>query len=110
MEALLEKEGAVDSWNDERLDELAGRMDKGFEEAATKVELTALKNEVNVRFDRVDERFTEVNRRFGEVDQRLDRIDNRLLRIDSHLGRMNNTLLVAAFGVIAALIANGFAG
>jgi hypothetical protein len=96
MEALLEKEGTVESWNDERLDELARRMDKGFEEAATKVEM-------NLRFDRVDERFKE-------VDRRLDGIDTRLLQIEGHLGRMNNTLLLAAFGVIGALIANGVLG
>jgi hypothetical protein len=32
MEALLEKEGNVDSWNDERLDELSRRVDDGFKE------------------------------------------------------------------------------
>lgn len=32
MEALLEKEGDVESWNDERLDELSRRMDNGFKE------------------------------------------------------------------------------
>jgi hypothetical protein len=32
MEALLEKEGTVESWNDERLDELSRRMDAGFRE------------------------------------------------------------------------------
>ena len=32
MEALLEKEGNVESWNDERLDELSRRMDAGFSE------------------------------------------------------------------------------
>lgn len=31
MEALLEKEGDVESWNDERLDELSRRIDAGFE-------------------------------------------------------------------------------
>ncbi len=28
----MEKEGTVESWNDERLDELSRRMDAGFEE------------------------------------------------------------------------------
>ena len=42
MEALLEKEGDVESWNDERLDELSRRVDAGFEKMATKVELNAL--------------------------------------------------------------------
>ena len=32
MEALLEKEGKVENWNDERLDELSRRVDSGFKE------------------------------------------------------------------------------
>jgi len=103
MEALLEKEGDVENWNDERMDELSRRMDAGFEKAATK-------EEMNLRFDAVDKRFDEVNRRFGEVGKRFDTIDARLLQINDRLDRMNNTLLVAAFGVIAALLANGIWG
>lgn len=96
MEALLEKEGNVESWNDERLDELSRRMDAGFEKTATK-------EEMNLRFD-------EVNRRFGEVDKRFDLINAHLLQINDRLDRMSNTLLVGAFGVIAAVIANGIWG
>lgn len=32
MEALLEKEGDVENWNDDRLDELSRRVDAGFKE------------------------------------------------------------------------------
>jgi hypothetical protein len=103
MEALLEKEGDVESWNDERLNELSRRVDAGFEETATKVELTALKDETNLRFD-------EVNRRFFEVDRRFDKIDTQLLHIHERLDRLNHTLLVGAGGVIAAVIANGIWG
>lgn len=85
MEALLEKEGNVESWNDERLDELSRRMDAGFEKAATK-------EEMNLRFDAVDKRF--------------DSIDAHLLQINDPLDRLSNSLLIGAFGVIAALIAN----
>jgi len=107
MEALLEKEGTVESWNDERLDELARRMDKGFEGAATKVELSALKNEMNLRFDRVDERFDEFTGRFGEVGKRFDKIDTQFMHVHGRLDRLNHTVLVGAFGVVAAVIANG---
>ena len=79
----------MESWNDERLDELSRRMDAGFEKAATKVELTALKNEMNLRFDGVD-------RRFGEVDKRFDKIDDRL-------ERLNLTLFIGLFGLIATI-------
>ena len=124
MEALLEKEGNVESWNDERLDELARRMDKGFEGMATKVELAALKTEMNLRFDRVDERsdefsgrfgevgkrFDEVNGRFGEVGKRFDKIDGQFMHINDRLDRLDHAVLVGAFGVVAAVLANGFFG
>jgi hypothetical protein len=86
MEVPLEKEGDVESWNDERMSELSRRMDAGFEKAATR-------EEMNLRFD-------EVARRFGEVGKRFDKIGDRL-------DRLNNTLLIGLFGVIAAVIANG---
>jgi hypothetical protein len=103
MEALLVKEADVESWNDERLDELSRRMDSGFEKMATKVELTALRDEANLRFD-------EVNRRFGEVGKRFDKVDTQLLHIHDRLDRLNHTLLVGACGVIAAVMANGIWG
>jgi tetrahydromethanopterin S-methyltransferase subunit G len=96
MEALLEKEGDVENWNDERLDELSRRVDAGFEKAATKVELTALKNEMNLRFDEFSGRFGEFGKRFDKIEDRLD--------------RLNSTLLIGLFGLIAAVIANGIWG
>jgi hypothetical protein len=131
MEALLEKEGEVENWNDDRLDELSRRMDKGFEEMATKVELTGLKNEMSLRFDAVDQRFGEIDRRFdavdrrfgeidrrfddvderfGEVGKRFDKLDSQLLRLNDRLDRQNHALLVGTFGLIAAVLANGFFG
>jgi DNA anti-recombination protein RmuC len=121
MEALLERGTDVENWNDERLDELSRRMDAGFEKTATKVELTAFKDEMNLRFDHVDQRFgemgletsrrfDEVNGRLGEVGKRFDKIDAQLLHITDRLDRMSNSMLVGAFGVIAAVIANGIWG
>lgn len=103
MEALLERGTDVESWNDERLDELSRRMDAGFEKAATK-------EEMNRRFDEVDRRFDEVSGRFGEVGKRFDKIDTQLLHIHDRLDRLNHTLLVGACGVVAAVIANGIWG
>lgn len=100
MEALLEKEGTVESWNDERLDELSRRMDAGFEKAATKVELTALT-------EKMDLRFAEVNRRFGEAGKRFDKIDAQFLQINDRLDRMNQTFFMGVIGLIAAVFANG---
>ncbi|HXQ88591.1 MAG TPA: hypothetical protein VN733_03035 [Solirubrobacterales bacterium] len=96
MEALLERGTHVESWNDERMDELSRRMDAGFEKAATK-------EEMNLRFD-------EVNRRFGEAGKRFDKIDAQFLQINDRLDRMNQTFFMGIFGLIAAVIANGFFG
>jgi hypothetical protein len=100
MEALAMEEGKVENWNDDRLDEFSQRMDTGFGAAATKVELAGTKNEMKLRFN--------------EVNARLDRLEavfvSRFSHIDDRLDRQNNTLLVGALGVIAALIANGIFG
>jgi hypothetical protein len=72
MEALLEREEEqVESWNDERMDELSRRMDAGFEKAATKVELTGLRREVAS----VNE---EMNRRFKEGAAQLERFESHV--------------------------------
>jgi hypothetical protein len=71
MEALLEREGAMDSWNDERLDELSRRMDAGFS-------ATADKEETNRRFDEGAaqlERFeSHVRTEFHRFTDRLDKL------------------------------------
>ncbi|MGN6586985.1 MAG: hypothetical protein ACTHKT_05860 [Solirubrobacterales bacterium] len=103
MEALLEKEGTVESCNDERLDELSRRMDAGFEKvdaslekAATKVELAGLKNEMTLRFREVDRRFDEVTFGIRSLGERFD--------------RLQNTLMIGLIGVITAIVANGIWG
>ena len=66
MEALLEKEADVESWNDERMDELSRRMDAGF---------VGVKEEVNRRFDEGTAR----SRRFEEkVEAEFHRCTDRL--------------------------------
>jgi len=89
MEALLEKEGTVESWNDERLDELSRRMDKGFEKMATK-------EEMNLRFREVDRRFDEVTFGICSLGERFD--------------RLQHTLMIGLIGAITAIVANGIWG
>ncbi len=54
MEALLEKEGDVENWNDDRLDELSRRMDAGF-------------TEMREGFTRVDARFARMDAKFNKL-------------------------------------------
>lgn len=59
MEALLEREEEqVESWNDERLDELSRRVDGGF---------AAIREEMKEGFGKVDRRFERVNDRLDKL-------------------------------------------
>jgi hypothetical protein len=51
---------AREAWTDERLDDLARRMDRGFEEV--KGEVRDLRTEMNARFAAVDARFDAMQR------------------------------------------------
>jgi hypothetical protein len=63
MEALLEKEGTVESWNDERMDELARRVDHGFKE-------------MRAGFSRIEH---EVKEGFADVNNRIFKLMIMLL-------------------------------
>ncbi|HET7509258.1 MAG TPA: hypothetical protein VFJ65_03320 [Solirubrobacterales bacterium] len=89
MEALLEREGKVENWNDDRLDELSRRMDAGFAQAATK-------EEMNQRFD-------EVDRNFGTLEHQLGRLNDRI-------DRFGYAMMFFGFSLSAAVIANGIFG
>jgi hypothetical protein len=67
VEALLEKEGTVESWNDERLDELSRRMDAGFKGTAATAEVSVVKNEVTRGFDKADREFARLNERLDKL-------------------------------------------
>ena len=94
MEALLEKEGDVENWNDERLDELSQTMKEGFAQ-------------VDKRFEQVDKRFEQVDKRFvlleGEIKKGFERLDDRIFKVMILMlvfcGGLLSTLLVALLGV-----------
>ena len=100
MEALLEKEGDVESWNDERMDELSRGVDSGFEKVATKEEMNRRFGEVNERFDRFER----------TVGSRFDEVAGELRHLSERFDRLLNTLTVGLIGVITALLADGFFG
>lgn len=67
-------ETPMDSWNDDRLDELSRRMDDGFKE---------LRGEMQDGFARIDQRFEQVNQRFE---------------------RLYITMIAASFSLVASVI------
>jgi hypothetical protein len=52
-------------WTDERLDDLAARVDRGFVE--TKSEIRDLRGEINGRFDSTNERLDSTNERLDSM-------------------------------------------
>jgi hypothetical protein len=87
MEALLEKEGNVESWNDDRLDELSQTMKEGFAR-------------VDKRFEQVDQRFIGLE---GQIKEGFERLDDRIFKVMILMlvfcGGLLSTLLVALLGV-----------
>ncbi len=68
--------------------------------------------------ERLQERFDSIDRRFDEVDRRFDRVDGELLELRREMQagfselrmtmiRFGGGLLIAQFGMIAALVARG---
>jgi archaellum component FlaC len=102
MPALLEREEKVDSWNDERLDELSRRMDAGF--AEMREGFAKIDREMKEGFARVDRRFEKVDERFERIDERFERIDERFERLDDRFFKLMVVMLVIAGGMLSAAI------
>lgn len=66
---VLKMERPMDSWNDERLDEMSRRMDEGFK---------------------------EMREGFARIDERFERL--YLVLITASVGLVASVLLTAAFG------------
>jgi hypothetical protein len=76
MEALLEKEGNVERWNDDRLDELSQTMKEGF--AKSERGMKEGFAQVDKRFEQVDQRFTSLE---GEIKEGFERLDDRIFKL-----------------------------
>ncbi|TMK57460.1 MAG: hypothetical protein E6G51_06790 [Actinobacteria bacterium] len=97
MEALLEKEADVESWNDERMDELSRRVDDGFKEM----------REGFVRVDReMKEGFARVDREMKEGSTRVDReMKVGFAQVGDRIDRLTNTIIIGGAGFCAAIVA-----
>ena len=86
MEALLEKEGDVENWNDDRLDELSQMVKEGFARIDRRFDQLPTREEIDQRFSaaardvdhRVGATDREVNNRFDSTERRIDRVSGRL--------------------------------
>lgn len=97
----------MDSWNDERMDELSGRVDSGFKEM----------REGFARVDReMKEGFAEINRKLDqiptreEIDHRLEAVEGRVDRVSNRLEHMLWGLFAVGGGLLANLLAGHYLG
>jgi uncharacterized sporulation protein YeaH/YhbH (DUF444 family) len=95
-----------ETWTDERLDDLNGRVSDGFERVEGQVR--DLRGEMNARFEKVDERFDKVEAKFDKVDQRFAKVDVKFERIDDQLGSIQRAVVLLAVTLTGSMIA-GFA-
>jgi predicted nuclease with TOPRIM domain len=113
MEAL-QMESGMDRWNDDRLDELNGRVKDGFAGVDERFD------KVEKRFDEVDERFVKVDQRFEKMGERFDRLTERFVtreemgevraemrHLNERFDRLYYTLLVALLGLVGTVLVNG---
>jgi methyl-accepting chemotaxis protein len=116
MEAFLEKEADVESSNDERLDELNGRVDAGFNEmregfARVDREVKEGFAQINRKLDQlptreeIDHRFAAVHR---EVSQGSDSTERRIDRVSTRLEHLIWATVAVAGGFLGNLLAGKF--
>jgi chromosome segregation ATPase len=92
---------AREAWTDERLDDLNGRMDKGFDELKERIrevkgEIREVKGEIRDTKGEVKELRKEMNARFDAVDARFD--------------AMQRTLVLGLVGMTASIVASVIGG
>ena len=90
----------MDSWNDERLDELSRRMDAGFKEM--REGFAKIERDMKEGFARVDK---DMKEGFARVDQRFEKVDERFEKADERFFGLMIVMLVVGGGMISALIA-----
>ena len=102
-------ERPMTEWNDDRLDEMNGRVKDGFAEVDER--FIRLEGEMKDGFAKVDKRFVRLE---GEMKQGFAYADKRMEagfeRINDRIDRMYHVLIVTAAGVIGTLLANGIWG
>jgi hypothetical protein len=107
MDALLQREGEVDSWNDDRLDELSQTMKEGFARVDREMKEGFARVEQGMQegFARVDKRFETIDERFETIDERFEKVDQRFEKLDERFFNFMIVMLVIGGGIISTLIA-----
>lgn len=114
---------AREDWTDERLDDLAKRMDRGFDES--KVEIRNLRSDMNKGFDHVDADIREIRTEIGalrsdmktevstlrsDTKKGFDEVNVRFDAMQRNFDSMQRAMLigfVTLFASIAATVIGG---
>jgi hypothetical protein len=107
-------EAVRESWTDDRLDDLNGKVDALRLEMKT--EFAAVRGEIREGFDKIDKRFEKVDDRFDKIDKRFEKTDERFERSEARgeqrfeammdrLYSMQRLMIQVYAGLFAALIA-----
>jgi glutathionyl-hydroquinone reductase len=104
MEAL-EMERPITEWNDDRLDELNGRVKDGF--AQVDERFIRLEGEMKEGFAKVDERFDK--ERFARREE-MSEVRADLRHLGQRFDRLYYLILVTVVGLAGSLLANSVWG
>lgn len=104
MEAL-KMETPMTEWNDDRLDEMNGRMKEGFAEVDKR--FVRLEGEMKEGFAKVDERFAQIDRRFEGVASKEEMRELRaeMRGLNERFDRLLHAMAVSAVGFAGAVLA-----
>lgn len=86
-------------WTDDRLDDLARRMDKGFDRVDA--DIRALRTEVGALHVRIDGRFDEMN---GRIDGRFDEMNRRFDALHRTMIQFGASLIASFVGLVVAFV------
>lgn len=95
---------ARERWTDERLDELAARMDKGFDDV--NVEVRDLRSDMGKGFERVDADIRELR---SDMKKGFERVDDRFAAVDARFDSLQRTMIIGFVTLFAGVIGGLFA-
>lgn len=96
---------AREAWTDERLDELAARMDKGFDDV--KVEVRDLRSDMGKGFERVDADIRELR---SDMKKGFERVDDRFVAVDTRFDSLQRTMIIGFVTLFASIVASVIGG
>ena len=103
-------ERPMTEWNDDRLDELNGRVKDGF--AQVDERFIRLEGEMKEGFAKVVERFERIDKRFEQVSSREEMAEVRadMRHLNQRFDRLYYLILVTVVGLAGSLLANNVWG